>query len=107
MLYEVITGTTELAAASFSNSIFIVGMLLGMGVCMGLTPLVGRFFSQKNDGELGAYLKNGLFVYAVLAMAISLIMVGVAFLLGRMGQPEEVSALAFPYFLVLVASIIP
>lgn len=100
-------GTTELAAASFSNSIFIIGMLLGMGICMGLTPVVGKYFSQKNDGELGAYLKNGLFIYSIISVIIVAIMTGVAFLLDRMGQPQEVSALAFPYFLVLVASILP
>lgn len=100
-------GTTELAAASFTNSIFIVGMLLGMGICMGLTPLVGRFFTQCNDDQIGAYLKNGLALYAVVSVAIMTIMTGVAFLLGYMGQPREVTELAFPYFLVLVASVFP
>lgn len=100
-------GTTELAAASFSNSIFMVGMLMGMGICMGLTPVVGKYFGQKNESQLGAYLKNGLFIHSIVAVVLVGLMCGVAFLLGYMGQPEEVSALAFPYFLVLVASIIP
>lgn len=100
-------GTTELAAASFSNSIFMVGMLMGMGICMGLTPVVGRYFGQKNESQLGSYLKNGLFIHTVVSIGIVGLMCGVAFLLGYMGQPEEVSTLAFPYFLVLVASIIP
>lgn len=100
-------GTTELAAASFSNSIFMIGMLLGMGICMGLTPVVGKYFGQKNGQQLGEYLRNGLFIHTIVSVGIVAVMCGVAFLLGYMGQPEEVSALAFPYFLVLVASIIP
>ena len=35
-------GTPELAAASFANSIYVVIMLFGLGVFMGVTPLVGQ-----------------------------------------------------------------
>ncbi|WP_372771877.1 MATE family efflux transporter [Mangrovibacterium sp.] len=100
-------GTTELAAASFSNSIFIVGMLMGLGVTMGLTPLVGKFFNRHEEREIGAYLKNGLFLHSITAISLIFIMTGVAFFLNRMGQPEEVSEMAFSYFLVLVMSLFP
>lgn len=100
-------GTTELAAASFSNSIFIIGMLLGMGITMGITPLVGKFFSQKNDHEVAAFLKNGFVLHGIIAMLLVVVMSVVALFLGRMGQPEEVVKLAYPYFMVLVASQLP
>jgi MATE family multidrug resistance protein len=100
-------GTTELAAASFSNSIFIIGMLLGMGITMGLTPLVGKFYSQKNKEEVAAFLKNGFVLHGIIAAGLVVVMSVVALFLGRMGQPEEVVALAYPYFLVLVASLLP
>ncbi len=32
-------GTLELASASFANSVFILGMVIGMGFTLGLTPL--------------------------------------------------------------------
>ena len=35
-------GTTELAAASFTINIFHVGMLFGLGITLGITPLVGQ-----------------------------------------------------------------
>ncbi len=100
-------GTTDLAAASFSNSIFIIGMLLGMGITMGLTPLVGKFYSQKNDTEVAALMKNGFVLHGIIAMVIVLVMSVVALFLGRMGQPEEVVELAYPYFMVLVTSLLP
>ena len=100
-------GTTELAAASFSNSIFIVGMLMGMGTTMGLTPLVGKYYRNKDENQVGSYLKNGLFIHSLIALVLMGVMTGVAFLLERMGQPREVSDIAFPYFLVLVASMFP
>ncbi|HAH25577.1 MAG TPA: MATE family efflux transporter, partial [Prolixibacteraceae bacterium] len=33
-------GTTELAAASFAINVFHVGMLFGLGITLGITPLV-------------------------------------------------------------------
>ncbi|MCW0482204.1 MATE family efflux transporter [Gaoshiqia sediminis] len=100
-------GTTELAAASFSNSIFHIGMLFGLGVTMGVTPLVGKVFSQKNDRQVGEYLRNGFFIHTVFALLVALAMVGVGFFLDKMGQPNEVAQVAFPYYLLLVASLAP
>lgn len=100
-------GTTELAAASFANSIFIIGMVMGMGITMGLTPLVGRSFSKKENERVASYLKNGFLLYTLIALGIVAIMVGVSLFLGQMGQPVEVAEMALPYFLVLVASMFP
>ena len=33
-------GTTELAASSFANNVFMLGMYFGMGITFGITPLV-------------------------------------------------------------------
>ncbi len=100
-------GTAELAAASFASSVFHIGMLFGIGICMGLTPLVGKVFSQEKDNQVGEYLKNGVFIHILMTVLIVAIMGGVSLFLNRMGQPEEVAKLAFPYFLQLVASLIP
>ena len=100
-------GTVQLAAASFANSIFHVGMLFGLGVVMGITPLVGKMYSQKEEKQVGEYLKNGFFIHLVFALVLGVLMTGVSFLLNNMGQPREVVDEAFPYFLILVASLLP
>ncbi len=100
-------GTTELAAASFANSVFLVGMLFGFGVMMGLTPLVGSAFSKGKDTEVAALLKNGFTVHILSAIVLVLIMGTVSLFLDRMGQPEAVVQKAFPYFLILVVSLFP
>ena len=38
--------TSDLAAASFVNSVFNIPILFGMGFSYGLTPLVGQFFGR-------------------------------------------------------------
>jgi MATE family multidrug resistance protein len=100
-------GTSELAAASFANSIFIVGMFFGMGITFGITPLIGSAFSSGKISEVVVWLKNGIFTHLAASFVLCLIMIGVYFLLPLMGQPEVVTELAQPYYLLLCLSFIP
>lgn len=100
-------GTSELAAASFANSVFTIGMFFGMGITFGITPLIGNSFSKGSQKEVVVWLKNGIFTHLAAAFVLSLIMFGVYFLLPFMGQPVDVIKLAKPYFLLLCLSYIP
>lgn len=100
-------GTTELAAASFAINIFHIGMLFGLGVALGLTPLVGQSFSSGKQTNLGAWLKNGTLVYFIFALLICAVLSAVIMFMNRMGQRAEVVQLAIPYYLIQVSSLIP
>ena len=100
-------GTVELAAASFANNVFINGMVFGMGITFGLTPLVGNAFGKGNLREAVIWLKNGIVTHAAVSVVLFLIMTGIYFLLPFMGQTEEVTRLAGPYYLLLCLSYIP
>ena len=100
-------GTTELAAASFAVNVFHVGMLLGLGITLGITPLVGQSFNYKNPGGVGGWLKNGILVHFIVAVLLCIIMSSLVLFMGRMGQRVEVVQAAIPYFLIQVASLLP
>lgn len=100
-------GTTELAAASFANSVFVLGMLLGTGICMGMTPLVGQAFLKKNGGQLASYLKNGAILYSIVGIIMAVVLFVISFYLDHMGQTPEVARLAQPYMWVLIISFLP
>ncbi|MGE0020831.1 MAG: MATE family efflux transporter [Draconibacterium sp.] len=100
-------GTTELAAASFANSVFVNGMVFGMGITFGMTPLIGKAYGKKNMPEALMWLKNGVFTHTISSVVLFVIMTSVYFLLPKMGQTPEVTALAGPYYLILCASYIP
>ncbi len=100
-------GTVELAAASFANNVFLIGMLFGMGITFGITPLAGSAFGNKKLNEVVIWLKNGMLTHFSAAIGLSLIMTGVYFLLPFMGQSENVCELARPYYLLLCLSYIP
>lgn len=100
-------GTLELAASAFANNVFIIGMFFGMGVTIGLTPLVGKAFGNNESGEVVKLLKNGVFTHLIAAFVLSAIMFGTYFLLPYMGQTAYVQELAGPYYLLLCASYLP
>jgi len=100
-------GTAELAAASFANNIYIVIMLLGMGVFMGITPLVGRALGSKNDSRVATTLKSGCILSTVLIPTLVFISWSITWAMPYMGQTDEVVRLSIPYFKILVFSLVP
>ncbi|NCC47122.1 MAG: MATE family efflux transporter, partial [Bacteroidia bacterium] len=53
-------GTAQLASVSFANSIFILGMVFGIGFTQGLTPHVGQSFGKDEHHNVSALLKNSM-----------------------------------------------
>lgn len=100
-------GTVELAAASFAINVFHIGMLFGLGITFGLTPLVGQSFNINSPDTMGGWLKNGLLVHLFAAVLLALAMSAVVFFMDRMGQSPEVVKAAIPYYLIQVASLLP
>lgn len=100
-------GTTELAAAAFAVNIFHVGMLFGLGITFGLTPLVGQSLSSKDPQKIGIWLRNGVLVHFVASVILCVLMSLVVFFMDRMGQSKEVVGMAVPYYLIQVFSLLP
>jgi len=100
-------GTAELAAASFANSIYIVVMLLGLGVYMGITPLIGRACGANNHTRAAVTMKSGFALSAFLIPIITLLVWSIAWAMPSMGQTDEVVRLSIPYYQTLVVANIP
>jgi len=100
-------GTTELAAASFTINIFHVGMLFGLGITLGITPLVGQSINSRNPNNAGSWLRNGVLVNFIASLLLCAAMASVVFFMHRMGQREDVVQKAIPFYLLHVASLIP
>jgi multidrug resistance protein, MATE family len=52
-------GTVQLAAASFANNVYIVFMIFGLGIFLGVTPLLGRAAGENNDQHAASIIKSG------------------------------------------------
>lgn len=97
--------TDDLAAASFVNNVFNLAIIFSTGFSYGLTPLVGRFFGQKDNEGIGRLLKNSLLANALVSVILMAVMGCIYLNVDRMGQPEELLPLIKPYYVILLASL--
>ncbi len=100
-------GTVDLAAAAFANSIFVLGLVFGMGITFGLTPLVGHAFAKKNHQEAGELLHNSFNTNLILTFLLTGIMWLTSYFFDYMGQTTEVAEMSVSYYRILVISFIP
>lgn len=97
--------STELAAASFVNNMFVLALITSIGFSYGMTPVVGRLFGAGNKKQIGTILKAGLTANALVAVLIMTAMTVLYLFIDRLGQPDELLPLMRPYFLVNLASL--
>lgn len=100
-------GTIPLAAASFANTVFVVGMVFGIGMVNGLTPLVGKAYGGGNKQLAASWFKQGLFAFQAAGLVLTLLLWIVSYAMPFMGQPGAVVEAAQPYYRVLVVSMVP
>lgn len=100
-------GTVELAAVAFASSVFAIGNVFSMGVLLGLTPLVGQAFVRGERATCARLFQNAFLLAAIAAVAVCSLLFVAMSLMPFMGQVPEVVALAKPYFLTLILSLVP
>ncbi len=96
-----------LAAASFGGAIFFLIYIACMGLTFGLTPVIGELFVQGRSKEASKYLGNSLVLFPIIGVVGMLIQFALIPLMDYMGQPQEVVAMAIPYYKSLIWSMIP
>ena len=99
--------TEDLAAASFVNNLFNLVIIFSTGFSYGLTPVVGKLYAKSDYAGVGGMLKNSLAANSLVAVLLVLLMSAVYFNVDKLGQPEELLPLIKPYFIVLLASLLP
>lgn len=100
-------GAVPLAAASLANSIFFVIMMFGMGISMGITPLVSIAEGKGKSKRIGHLFQHGLWINISTALLLTVVIVGLAQGLHFLNQPEEVVKLTIPYLFIITASLLP
>ncbi|MBN2264120.1 MAG: MATE family efflux transporter [Prolixibacteraceae bacterium] len=100
-------GTTELAAAAFANSVFVIVMVFGIGIFLGITPLIGHASGANDDHKVAGMIKNGLILSMIMIVLLTAITYAISYLMPFMKQPTEVWQMAIPYYKMLTWSLIP
>ncbi|RZK42343.1 MAG: MATE family efflux transporter [Pedobacter sp.] len=101
-------GTTQLAAVSLVNSLFMIVLVLGLGISYGLTPLIAQASGRKDYDECGNLLSNSLILNCITGLILyGLIHFGTLSVIDHLGQSPEVIRHAKPYLAYLGLSILP
>lgn len=108
--------TVDLAAVSFANALFFMAMVFAMGALMAITPLVGVCMGEMNvqqenqsiiRNKIAILFQNGV-LFTVLQSALMLLLLGGCIpFLEYFGQEPEVVAVARPYYILIVISLVP
>ena len=100
-------GAVDLAAASLANSIFFVLLMFGMGISMGITPLVSIAEGKGKMKRISSLFQHGLWINIFTAILLILIILMLSQGLHFLDQPEEVVQITIPYLLIITASLLP
>jgi MATE family multidrug resistance protein len=101
-------GTISLAAVSLVNSIFVIGLVIGLGVSYGITPLIAQHNGRKEYSECGRLLSNGLLINSITGVILfGVISFGSMLFIDHIGQSAEVVRQAKPYLFLMGISLIP
>lgn len=98
---------TLLAASAFSNSVYHMVMLFGLGFTIGLTPLVGNAFGVRDYAKIGSLFRHSLILNFLMSVVLIALLILVESQLHRFGQEEAVLKEAYPYFRILTYSLLP
>lgn len=101
------SGAVPLAAASLAGSIVMNVLVVGLGISMALTPLVGREWGDRNFRKIAAFFQNSLLLNMVVGLSLSLLLFIILSLLPYFGQPIEVISTMRGYYIYITLSIIP
>lgn len=100
-------GALELAASSLANSIFFVILMFGIGISMGLTPLVSKAYGKGKTNQISRLFGNSLGINFLTSLALIGLVLLFSENLALLNQPEEVEDLALPFLIIITASLIP
>jgi MATE family multidrug resistance protein len=101
-------GTISLAAVSLVNSIFVIGLVLGLGISYGITPLIAQHNGRNEHIECGRLLSNSLLINSIAGIFLFLfISFGSMLFIDHIGQSAEVVRQAKPYLFLMGISLIP
>lgn len=100
-------GKIALGAVSLGNSLFFMIMVAAMGFSFAMSPLIAQADAKNNLKRGSAILSHGLVLNMIITVALVTILILVAPLMYKMGQPKDVVDAAIPYLEIVGYSMIP
>lgn len=100
-------GTAQFAGVSFSNNIFLMGMVFCICFTQGLTPFAGQNYGSGNFKEVTKYFQNSFILNTIMCSIVLLIMCAVIPFMDLMGQDADIIIYAKSYYRIMLISLVP
>jgi MATE family multidrug resistance protein len=100
-------GPEAIGAVGIGSSLFMGVCIFAMGLLLGLDTLVSQAFGAGRLDECHKWLAHGVVLSLILAVPITLLVLGLASSLGALGLHPDVLRLTQPYLTILAWSIPP
>ncbi|HKB56407.1 MAG TPA: MATE family efflux transporter [Lacunisphaera sp.] len=100
-------GTVPLAAAAFTNGVFGIFYVVGIGLLLGAGVFAARDHGAGDEAGCAAWLRHGRALALVVGLGALALMALLSTQLHRFGQPAEVVAIVRPFFLLIATSFVP
>jgi MATE family multidrug resistance protein len=101
-------GSTSLAAATLANAVFFLPIVIGIGVCVAISPITAQAVGAgKMEGHLRDVLHQGVLFAIYLSAVLMLAVFGIGELFPYLGQDPEVAAASVGYMRILAISTFP
>lgn len=97
----------HLAATSLGNSFFFIAFSIGLGFSFAITPLIAESDGENNIKKGRSYFQHGVILTSIIGVVMFIALLLFKPILYYLDQPEEVVALAVPYYNIVSFSIIP
>jgi MATE family multidrug resistance protein len=99
-------GARELAASGVGNAVFFAFSVVGIGIVLGIDPLVAQAVGAGDHARARRALWQGVWLAVVVSAALTLVLVASAYALPLLGAPELTED-AQSFLLVRTTSLLP
>lgn len=96
-----------LASVAFGITASFLFFITGLGITLGLTPLVGEHFARGERRSEASCLKHAVALYSLAGLLLMLVQFACEPLLYRIGQPPQVVDAALPYYRIAALGLLP
>ena len=100
-------GPVELAATSLGNSLIFIALSIGIGFSFAITPLIAESDGEGDKEKGRSIFQHGIILMTILGIAVFVMLLLIKPILYHLDQPDEVVALAIPYYEIVAISMIP
>jgi MATE family multidrug resistance protein len=100
-------GATELAASGLGNALFFAFLIFGMGVMLGVDPLISQALGAGDRLRARRVMWQGIWLGLIVSAVLTLVMLLVIVLFPYVGSKPELVAPARTYLFVRVLGVVP